>query len=89
MRLAECGVNLNWAPSADVNSNPGNPVIGVRSFGADTRLAARHTAAYIEGLQAMRRRRLHQALPRARRHRGRLPPGAAPYRRGPRHPARP
>ncbi|NEC18631.1 glycoside hydrolase family 3 protein [Streptomyces parvus] len=51
-RLAECGVNLNWAPSADVNSNPGNPVIGVRSFGADTRLAARHTAAYIEGLQA-------------------------------------
>lgn len=35
-RLAECGVNLNWAPSADVNSNPDNPVIGVRSFGADT-----------------------------------------------------
>ncbi|MFF5702055.1 glycoside hydrolase family 3 protein [Streptomyces sp. NPDC012794] len=51
-RLAECGVNLNWAPSADVNSNPANPVIGVRSFGADTALAARHTAAYVEGLQA-------------------------------------
>ncbi|MEU8436159.1 glycoside hydrolase family 3 protein [Streptomyces sp. NPDC029216] len=51
-RLAECGVNLNWAPSADVNSNPDNPVIGVRSFGSDTRLAARHTAAYVEGLQA-------------------------------------
>ncbi|MCX5162867.1 glycoside hydrolase family 3 protein [Streptomyces sp. NBC_00264] len=51
-RLAECGVNLNWAPSADVNSNPGNPIIGVRSFGADTALVARHTAAYIEGLQA-------------------------------------
>ncbi|MFF4317644.1 glycoside hydrolase family 3 protein [Streptomyces sp. NPDC001568] len=51
-RLAECGVNLNWAPSADVNSNPNNPVIGVRSFGADTALAARHTAAYVEGLQA-------------------------------------
>lgn len=51
-RLAECGVNLNWAPSADVNSNPGNPVIGVRSFGADTALVARHTAAYVEGLQA-------------------------------------
>ncbi|MFD5149334.1 glycoside hydrolase family 3 protein [Streptomyces sp. NPDC058401] len=51
-RLAECGVNLNWAPSADVNSNPANPVIGVRSFGADTHLAARHTAAYVEGLQA-------------------------------------
>lgn len=51
-RLAECGVNLNWAPSADVNSNPGNPVIGVRSFGADTALVARHTAAYVEGLQS-------------------------------------
>ncbi|MGW0840855.1 glycoside hydrolase family 3 protein [Streptomyces sp. NPDC002787] len=51
-RLAQCGVNLNWAPSADVNSNPGNPVIGVRSFGADPDLVARHTAAYVTGLQA-------------------------------------
>ncbi|WP_405924051.1 glycoside hydrolase family 3 protein [Streptomyces sp. NBC_00035] len=51
-RLAACGVNLNWAPSADVNSNPDNPVIGVRSFGADTDLVARHTAAYVTGLQA-------------------------------------
>lgn len=51
-RLADCGVNLNWAPSADVNSNPGNPVIGVRSFGAEPQLVARHTAAYVEGLQA-------------------------------------
>ncbi|MFF4217757.1 glycoside hydrolase family 3 protein [Streptomyces nondiastaticus] len=51
-RLAECGVNLNWAPSADVNSDPDNPVIGVRSFGADPHLVARHTAAYVEGLQS-------------------------------------
>ncbi|WP_369249096.1 glycoside hydrolase family 3 protein [Streptomyces sp. R41] len=51
-RLAACGVNLNWAPSADVNSNPSNPVIGVRSFGADTDLVARHTAAYVTGLQS-------------------------------------
>ncbi|MCH6162472.1 glycoside hydrolase family 3 N-terminal domain-containing protein [Streptomyces marispadix] len=51
-RLAACGVNLNWAPSADVNSNPDNPVIGVRSFGDDPRLVARHTVAYVEGLQA-------------------------------------
>src|SRR5690349_19053310 len=50
-RLAACGVNLNWAPSADVNSNPDNPVIGVRSFGADARLVARHTAAFVGGLQ--------------------------------------
>ncbi|MFE9446842.1 glycoside hydrolase family 3 protein [Streptomyces sp. NPDC006739] len=51
-RLAACGVNLNWAPSADVNSNPANPVIGVRSFGADPDLVARHTAAYVTGLQS-------------------------------------
>ncbi|MBB1252460.1 glycoside hydrolase family 3 protein [Streptomyces sp. OF3] len=51
-RLAACGVNLNWAPSADVNSNPGNPVIGVRSFGADPQLVARHTTAYIQGMQS-------------------------------------
>ncbi|MTE20942.1 glycoside hydrolase family 3 protein [Streptomyces sp. TRM43335] len=51
-RLAECGVNLDWAPSADVNSNPDNPVIGVRSFGAEPDLVARHTAAWVEGLQS-------------------------------------
>ncbi|WP_377274101.1 glycoside hydrolase family 3 protein [Peterkaempfera sp. SMS 1(5)a] len=50
--LAACGVNYNWAPSADVNSNPGNPVIGVRSFGADPELCARHTAAWVTGLQS-------------------------------------
>ncbi|MFF8608531.1 glycoside hydrolase family 3 protein [Streptomyces sp. NPDC015346] len=52
-RLAECGVDFNWAPSADVNSNAENPVIGVRSFGADPELVARHTVAYVEGLQAV------------------------------------
>lgn len=51
-RLAACGVNFNWAPSADVNSNPDNPVIGVRAFGAGTDLVARHTAAYVTGLQS-------------------------------------
>ncbi|CAM5598270.1 Beta-hexosaminidase [Streptomyces fumanus] len=51
-RLAACGVNLDWAPSADVNANPDNPVIGVRSFGADPALVARHTAAYVTGLQS-------------------------------------
>lgn len=51
-RLADCGVHLNWAPSADVNSDPDNPVIGVRSFGSDPDLVARHTAAYVEGMQS-------------------------------------
>ncbi|MFC5645331.1 glycoside hydrolase family 3 protein [Kitasatospora cinereorecta] len=50
--LATVGVNLNYAPDADVNSNPDNPVIGVRSFGGDGELAARHTAAYVRGLQS-------------------------------------
>jgi beta-N-acetylhexosaminidase len=50
--LAAAGVNLNFAPSADVNSNPSNPVIGLRSFGADPELVARHTAAWIRGLQS-------------------------------------
>ncbi|MEO3975839.1 glycoside hydrolase family 3 protein [Streptomyces sp. CAU 1734] len=51
-RLADCGVDLNWAPSADVNANPDNPVIGVRAFGADAGLVGRHTIAYVEGMQA-------------------------------------
>ncbi|WP_307815290.1 glycoside hydrolase family 3 protein [Planobispora rosea] len=50
--LARAGVNLNFAPSADVNSNPDNPVIGLRSFGADPELVARHTVAWIKGLQS-------------------------------------
>ncbi|MGY6497087.1 MAG: glycoside hydrolase family 3 protein [Microcella sp.] len=50
LRLA--GIDLNLAPDADVNSNPRNPVIGTRSFGADPALVARHTAAWITGLQS-------------------------------------
>ena len=49
--LARAGVNLNLAPVADVNTNPDNPVIGVRSFGADAALVARHVAAFVEGTQ--------------------------------------
>ncbi|HEU5425964.1 MAG TPA: glycoside hydrolase family 3 protein [Actinocrinis sp.] len=50
--LAAAGINLNYAPVADVNANAGNPVIGVRSFGSDSALTVRHTAAYINGMQA-------------------------------------
>ncbi|MEV7966375.1 glycoside hydrolase family 3 N-terminal domain-containing protein [Sphaerisporangium sp. NPDC088356] len=50
--LAAAGINVDFAPAADVNSNPGNPVIGLRSFGADPALVARHTAAWVRGLQA-------------------------------------
>jgi beta-N-acetylhexosaminidase len=50
-RLAAAGVTLNLAPIADVNSNPDNPVIGVRSFGADPELVARHVGAAVAGTQ--------------------------------------
>lgn len=49
--LSAVGIDLNLAPDADVNNNPANPVIGTRSFGADPELVARHTAAYVRGLQ--------------------------------------
>jgi beta-N-acetylhexosaminidase len=49
--LARHGITIDLAPVADVNNNPANPVIGSRSFGADPELVARHTAAYVRGLQ--------------------------------------
>jgi beta-N-acetylhexosaminidase len=49
--LAAVGIDLDFAPVADVNTNPLNPVIGVRSFGADAELVARHVAAFVEGMQ--------------------------------------
>src|SRR6201996_3008469 len=51
-QLREAGVNLNFAPDVDINSNANNPVIGIRSFGADAALVARHSAAWVEGLQS-------------------------------------
>lgn len=50
--LRRVGIDLDLAPDADVNSNPRNPVIGTRSFGADPQLVARHTAAWVRGLQS-------------------------------------
>ena len=49
--LARAGVNLNLAPVADTNTNLRNPVIGVRSFGSDPELVARHVAAFVAGTQ--------------------------------------
>ncbi|BCJ41612.1 hydrolase [Actinoplanes ianthinogenes] len=50
--LAAAGITLDYAPDADVNNNPDNPVIGVRAFGAEPLLVARHTAAFTRGIQA-------------------------------------
>src|SRR4051812_44296441 len=49
--LAAAGITLDYAPDTDVNNNPDNPVIGVRAFGAEPHLVARHSAAFIRGLQ--------------------------------------
>jgi beta-N-acetylhexosaminidase len=49
--LLDAGANLNFAPVADVNTNPWNPVIGIRSFGSNPELVARHTAAFVRGTQ--------------------------------------
>jgi beta-N-acetylhexosaminidase len=50
--LAALGITLNLAPAVDVNTAADNPVIGTRSFGADTALVARHAAAAVTGLQS-------------------------------------
>ncbi|WP_182902812.1 glycoside hydrolase family 3 protein [Microbispora sp. H10830] len=50
--VAAAGVTLDYAPVVDVNADPRNPVIGVRSFGSDPEEVGRHGAAWIEGLQS-------------------------------------
>lgn len=49
--LASLGINMNFAPDMDVNNNPDNPVIGVRSFGEDPKLVAEFGTAYAKGLR--------------------------------------
>lgn len=51
IRLRSCGIDLNFAPVADVDTHEHNPVIGVRSFGSDPDLVARHVAAFVTGQQ--------------------------------------
>ena len=50
--LAALGINVNLAPCADVLGAADSPAVGTRSFGADTGLVSRHTAAAVAGLQA-------------------------------------
>jgi beta-N-acetylhexosaminidase len=45
------GLNEDLAPSGDVNVNPANPVIGVRSYSSDPGLVAQFTAAQVHGYQ--------------------------------------
>ncbi len=51
IELGRVGLNLNLAPTVDVNTATDNPVIGTRSFGADPTKVAGHAAAAVAGLQ--------------------------------------
>ena len=45
------GVHMNFAPVADINNNPSNPVIGTRSFGEDRRNVSDKVIAFMKGMQ--------------------------------------
>ena len=51
IELEVLGINLNLAPVLDVNTNPKNPAIGVRSYGESPQLVSQLGAAYIRGIQ--------------------------------------
>ena len=76
--LAEVGVNLDFAPVADVNTNPHNPVIGSAPSAPTPSLSPGTWARSFDGLQQRRRRRMREALPRPRRHVRGLAPRRCP-----------
>ncbi|MCG7310158.1 beta-N-acetylhexosaminidase [Brachybacterium sp. ACRRE] len=49
--LAGLGIDASYSPVVDVQSDPENPIIRTRSFGADPALVSRHAVAWIEGTQ--------------------------------------
>lgn len=50
--LAAVGINLNYAPVADVATLPRNPSLGVRSFGGDPETVSRHVRAAVTGFRS-------------------------------------
>lgn len=55
LMAVECdqmGIHINFAPDADVNSNPGNPVIGFRAFGSEPAHVSRHVEAFVKGIES-------------------------------------
>ena len=50
--LSEYGFNLDFAPVADVNTNPKNPVIGARAFSSDAEVVAKMTREFAKGLRS-------------------------------------
>jgi beta-N-acetylhexosaminidase len=51
--LAAVGIDLDLAPVADVVVDPAAAIVGVRSFGSDPHVVARHVVAFVEGLQSI------------------------------------
>jgi beta-N-acetylhexosaminidase len=49
--LRAAGIDLDLAPVADLLANVESPIVGVRSFGSDSELVARHVTAFVTGLQ--------------------------------------
>ncbi|MEM7008523.1 MAG: glycoside hydrolase family 3 N-terminal domain-containing protein [Thermodesulfobacteriota bacterium] len=50
-QMKDCGLNLLFAPVCDVNSNPNNPIINIRSYGDDPELVSRLCSAFVKGCQ--------------------------------------
>lgn len=50
--LLAVGINQDYAPDSDVNNNPANPVIGVRSFGGDAGIVSEMVKAQVKGYQS-------------------------------------
>ena len=71
------GVNWDFAPVVDVNTNPSNPIIGNRSFGSDVQNVIRKGLAYSNGLQDNGVLAAIKHFPRAWRYRQRLPHGSS------------
>ena len=47
------GVHWNWAPVADINANPNNPIVNTRSFGETPDVVAEHAKAFVRGTQSV------------------------------------
>lgn len=52
LELAALGINVNYAPVADIATKPYNPSLGIRSFGEDPEAVSRLTAAMVKGIQS-------------------------------------
>jgi beta-N-acetylhexosaminidase len=77
--LRAVGITLDYAPVLDIHTNPKNPIIGDRALAESADQVARLGAAIVRGLQETGLRPA-ASISRARRHVGRLAPGAAARR---------